>query len=121
MRLNLSWASHLLSGALVVAVGALLAFSIGAPSEGEFMCSGRPATAEIFEGITYGCKQLEPSEEASGVVHWARINLTVPGIAPYVTSKDATAVSQGWPGRRRRGNRTSLGRSVNVKRAERSM
>ncbi len=96
MGLNLSWASHLLSGALVVAVGALLAFSIGAPSEGEFTCSGRPTAAEIFEGIAYGCKQLEPSEEASGVVHWARINLTAPGIAPYVTSKDLTAVSQGW-------------------------
>jgi Phosphodiester glycosidase len=102
MRLILSWASHFLSGALVVAVGALITFSIGAPSESEFMCSGRPAAAEIFEGITYGCKQLEPSEEASGVVHWARINLTVPGIAPYVTSKDATAVSQGWQYRLRR-------------------
>ena len=96
MRLNLSWASHFLSGALVVPVVALLAFSIGAPREGEFTCSGRPVAAEIFEGITYGCKQLEPSEEARGVVHWVRINLTTPGIAPYVTSKDPTAVSQGW-------------------------
>jgi hypothetical protein len=43
-------------------------------------CSGRPAAAEIFEGITYGCKQLEPSEEASEVVHWVRINLTAPQI-----------------------------------------
>ena len=74
MSLNLSWASHFFSGALVVAVVALLAFSIGAPLEGEFTCSGRPAAAKIFEGITYGCKQLEPSEEASGVVHWVRIN-----------------------------------------------
>src|SRR5262245_48287463 len=91
----LSWASHFLSGALVVPVAALLAFSI-APLEGGFTCSGRPAAAEIFEGITYGCKQLEPSEEASGVVHWVRINLTAPGIALYVTSQDPTAVSQGW-------------------------
>jgi Phosphodiester glycosidase len=97
----LSWASHFLSGALVVPVGALLAFSI-APLEGETTCSGRPAAAEIFEGITYGCKQLEPNEEARGVVHWVRINLTAPGIALYVTSEDPTAVSQGWQYRLRR-------------------
>ena len=102
MRLNLSWASHFLSSALVVAVVALLAFSIRASLEGEFTCSGRPTAAEIFEGITYGCKQMEPSREASGVVHWVRINLTVPGIAPYVTSKDPTAASQGWQYRLRR-------------------
>jgi hypothetical protein len=102
MRLNLSWASHFLSGALVVAIGALLVFSIRVPLEGEFTCSGRPAAAEIFEGITYGCKQMEPSEEASGVVHWVRINLTTPGIGIYVTSKDPTAVSQGWQYRLRR-------------------
>jgi hypothetical protein len=57
---------------------------------------------EIFKGITYGCKQLEPSGEASGVVHWVRINLTAPGIVPYVTSKDPTALSQGWEYRLRR-------------------
>jgi hypothetical protein len=102
MRLKLSWASHLLSGALVVPIAALLAFSIGARLAGETTCSGRPAAAEIFEGITYGCKQLEPSEEARGVVHWVRINLRVPGITPYVTSKDPTAVSQGWQYRLRR-------------------
>ena len=92
----LSWASHFLSGALVVPIAALLALSI-APT-----CSGHPAAVEIFEGITYGCKQLEPSKEASGVVHWVRINLTAPGIALYVTSQDPTAVSQGWQYRLRR-------------------
>ena len=102
MRLKLSWASHFLSGTLVIPIGALLAFSIGVPLEGANTCSGRPAAAEIFEGITYGCKQLEPSEEASGVVHWVLINLTAPGITPYVTSKDPTAVSQGWQYRLRR-------------------
>jgi hypothetical protein len=45
---------------------------------------------------------MEPSEEARGVVHWVRINLTAPGITPYVTSKDPTAVSQGWQYRLRR-------------------
>jgi Phosphodiester glycosidase len=93
---NLSWASHFLSGALVVPIAALLALSI-APT-----CSGRPAAAEIFEGITYGCKELKPSEEASGVVHWVRINLSAPGIGLYVTSQDPTAVTQGWQYRLRR-------------------
>jgi hypothetical protein len=69
MSLNLSLASHFLSGALVVAVVAVLAFSTGAPPlEGEFTCSGRPAAAEIFEGIIYGCKQLEPNEELEGLL-----------------------------------------------------
>jgi hypothetical protein len=31
-----------------------------------------------------------------------RINLTAPGIVPYVTSEDPTAVSQGWQYRLRR-------------------
>ena len=102
MRLSLSLVSHFLSGALVIAVGALLVFSLGAPTEGALTCSGRPAAAEIFEGITYGCKQMEPSEEARGVVHWVRVNLTARGIVPYVTSKDPTAVSEGWQYRLRR-------------------
>jgi hypothetical protein len=92
----LSWASHFFSGALMVPIGALLALSI------ESTCSGQPAAAEIFEGITYGCKQLEPSEQARGVVHWVRIDLTAPGIALYVTSQDPTALSQGWQYRLRR-------------------
>src|SRR5262245_48811282 len=102
MRLSLSLVSHFLSGAVVVPIAALLAFSLRASLEGEFTCSGRPAAAEIFEGITYGCKQLEPSQEASGVVHWVRIDLSASGITPYVTSKDPTAVSQGWQYRLRR-------------------
>ena len=88
MRSTLSWASHFLSGALVVPIAALLALST-ASLEGETTCSGRPAAAEIFEGITYGCKQLQPSEQARGVVHWVRVDLTVPGIALYVTSSSA--------------------------------
>src|SRR5262249_13664501 len=92
----MSWASHLFSGAVVVPIAALLALSIS-PT-----CSGQPTAAEIFEGITYGCKQLQPSKEASGVVHWVRIDLTAPGIALYVTSQDPTAVGQGWQYRLRR-------------------
>src|SRR5215510_11510767 len=102
MRLILSLASHMLSGAVVVPIAALLAFSIGGFLEGGFTCSGRPPAAEIFVGITYGCKQLEPSAEARGVVHWVRIDLTASGITPFVTSKDPTAVSQGWQYRLRR-------------------
>ena len=103
MRLYLSWASYFFSGALVCAIAALFVFSsVGSLPEGEPTCWGRPAAVEIFEGITYGCKQLVPGEQARGVVHWVRINLTAPGIVPYVTSKDPTAVSQGWQYRLRR-------------------
>jgi hypothetical protein len=54
------------------------------------------AGTEIFEGITYGCERLKPSDEGSGYVYWARIDLKVPGIDLYVTPKDPTAVAQGW-------------------------
>jgi hypothetical protein len=95
--------SFFFSGAFVCAIAALFAFSsIGTLPEGEPTCWGRPAAAEIFEGIIYGCKQLEPNEEARGVTHWVRINLTAPGIMPYVTSKDPMAVTQGWQYRLRR-------------------
>ena len=63
---------------------------------------GTPAATEIFEGITYGCERLEPSEEGSGFVHWVRVDLTAPGIELYVTPMDPTAVSQGWQYRLRR-------------------
>jgi hypothetical protein len=51
---------------------------------------------EIFKGILYGCKSLEPSKEGSGSLHWVRIDLTAPGIELYVTPMDPVAVSQGW-------------------------
>jgi len=76
-----------------------------APLAGDSACWDRPgqrAATEIFEGITYGCEQLEPSEEGSGFVHWVRIDLTAPGIELYVTPMDTTAVSQGWQYRLRR-------------------
>src|SRR5262245_25555667 len=94
VRLTLSWSSHFVSGALVVAIGALLG--------GGFTCWGAPAAAEIFEGITYGCERLDPSEEGGGVVHWVRVDLTAPGIELYVTPLDPTARSQGWQYRLRR-------------------
>src|SRR5262245_38908442 len=84
----LVWGSHLLTGGLAFAIAALLS--------GGFTCWGRPAAEEIFEGVTYGCKQMKPSEEGSGVVHWVRVDLTAPGIELYVTPLDASAISQGW-------------------------
>jgi hypothetical protein len=50
----------------------------------------------IFEGVTYGCEYLKPSEEGSGTIDWLRVDLTTPGIGLYVTPKDPTAVRQGW-------------------------
>jgi hypothetical protein len=91
---KLIWASRLLSGVLVVAMGALL--------QGGFSCWGRPAAAEIFQGITYGCKRLQPSNEGAGVVHWLRIDLAAPGIELYVTPKDPSALRKGWEYRLRR-------------------
>ena len=50
---------------------------------------------EIFEGITYGCKRLDTTEEGNGLVHWMSINLATPGIELYVTPLDPVAVAQG--------------------------
>jgi hypothetical protein len=65
-------------------------------------CHGNRAPTKIFEGITYGCEQLEPSDEGHGSVYWTRVDLTAPGIELYVTPTDPTALSRGWQYRLRR-------------------
>ena len=63
---------------------------------------GDQAGTEIFEGITYGCERLKPTDEGGGFLHWARIDLTAPGIELFVTSLDPEAVRNGWQYRLRR-------------------
>jgi hypothetical protein len=60
------------------------------------------APSEIFQGVVYGCQQLNPTEEGSGSIHWVRIDLTAPDIELYVTPLDAAAVARGWQYRLRR-------------------
>jgi hypothetical protein len=89
-------------GFVFVGVLALIAASatvIGGRSSCEV--NVRPRT-EIFEGIIYGCEQLEPTAEGRGVVHWLRVDLTAPGIELYVTPLDRTALDYGWQYRLRR-------------------
>jgi Phosphodiester glycosidase len=52
--------------------------------------------AEIFVGVTYGCERLAVTQEGGGLVHWARVDLTAPGIELYVTPLDPAAVAHGW-------------------------
>ena len=90
---------------LLLIFGIVVVVLVGGPTGGGYPCLDRnetPKAREIFEGITYGCERLEPSEEGRGFVHWVRIDLTAPGIELYVTPKDPTAVSQGWQYRLRR-------------------
>src|SRR5262249_47929314 len=89
---HLKW---LLAG--IMAPGAL----IGAGSVYKDRCEPSVPT-EIFEGITYGCKRLDTTEEGNGLVHWMSINLATPGIELYVTPLDPAAVAQGWQYRLRR-------------------
>jgi len=56
----------------------------------------RPQPRPIFSGISYGCKILERSEEGRGVLHWARVDLTAPGIELYVTPLDTYALKSGF-------------------------
>jgi hypothetical protein len=53
------------------------------------------APIEIYPGITYGCESTGVGEK-SGLVHWARIDLTAPGIELYVTPVDPYAAAHGW-------------------------
>jgi hypothetical protein len=64
--------------------------------------SGRHEPRQIFEGIILGCERLGPTAEGGGTIHWARIDLKVPGVELYVTPLDTTAVAQGWQYRLRR-------------------
>jgi hypothetical protein len=57
---------------------------------------------EIFTGITYGRERLEPNSEGSGLLHWARVDLSAPGIGLYITPSDPAAIAQGWQYRVRR-------------------
>jgi len=61
---------------------------------------------EIFQGITYGCNQVPAGNEGSGLLHWARVDLSAPGIELYVTPLDPTAVQHGWQFRLRRVSET---------------
>jgi hypothetical protein len=63
---------------------------------------GPQAPTEIFQGVVYGCEQLEATVEGSGLLHWVRVDLTAPGIELYVTQLDPSAVEQGWQYRLRR-------------------
>ena len=51
---------------------------------------------EIFPGVTYGCRRLPELATASGLVHWAEIDLSTPGLELYVTPVDATLVPEGY-------------------------
>jgi len=51
---------------------------------------------EIYQGVTYGCEQLEGAEDGRGLVHWVRVDLTAPGIELFVTPLDPEAVKRGW-------------------------
>jgi hypothetical protein len=56
---------------------------------------GPRSSTEIFEGVNYGCAQLEATREGGGLLHWVRINLAAPGIELYVTPQDSVAVARG--------------------------
>src|SRR5262245_38264470 len=74
--------------ALTVVLDPLL--SGGAPVFRE--SCGSLAQTEIFEGITYGCNQLDSTDEGSGLVHWVIVDLAAPGVDLYVTPRDPVAV-----------------------------
>jgi hypothetical protein len=93
-RARSSRIKRLLAGIMtVIAVGTALAYS----NRREPL-----APTEIFAGITYGCRQLDATNEGSGLVHWVIVDLAAPGIELYVTPLNPAAVARGWQYRLRR-------------------
>jgi len=86
---------------IVAAVAILLTIGITL-GPASWACRGSEIRSEIFQGVTYGCRELNPTEEGSGAIHWVRIDLTAPGIELYVTPLDAAAIAEGWQYRLRR-------------------
>jgi len=72
---------------------ALMAFA-GADSAHWERCAPQPR--DIFLGVTYGCEQLQRTEQGHGILHWVRIELGAPGIELYVTPLDPSAVAHGF-------------------------
>jgi hypothetical protein len=88
MRLRSRAAS--LSVVLALILGTLLALDLGSSDR-----DAPRSPTEIFAGITYGRERLDPTEEGSGILHWARIDLSAPGIGLYVTPIDPGALARG--------------------------
>jgi hypothetical protein len=57
---------------------------------------GPAPTTEIYHGIFYCCEQLPSGPQSSGLVHWVRADLNVPGVSIFLTPKDPDAVARGW-------------------------
>src|SRR5262245_22152353 len=69
------WLRWLGLAAIFVVGGLAFAFKLSASS-----CNQSRAARQIFEGIVFGCDLIEPSEDGSGSLYWARIDLSAPGI-----------------------------------------
>ena len=63
---------------------------------------GPTPPVEIYRGVTYGCDRLPETADGGGLVHWARADLTVPGVRLYATPVDAGARAAGWEYKLRR-------------------
>lgn len=51
---------------------------------------------EIFAGVRYGCRVLPATADGGGPVHWVRVDLTAPGVEPYVTPSDPALDGSGY-------------------------
>ncbi len=77
-----------------IALAVTLALFVGADSFYSERCTTEPKA--IFSGITYGCELLERTDEGHGILHWARVELSAPGIELYVTPLDPSALASGF-------------------------
>jgi Phosphodiester glycosidase len=57
---------------------------------------GPAPETEIYRGLFYCCEALPNTPQSSGLVHWVRADLNVPGVSLFVTPLDADAVAHGW-------------------------
>src|SRR5262245_16482485 len=86
-----TWLRFLVLTALILLGGLALGQRLLSPR-----CEQPGSSKQIFEGIVFSCDVVAASEEGSGPLYWARIDLTAPGIDLYVTPLDPVALAEGW-------------------------
>ncbi len=51
---------------------------------------------KIYQGVIYRCERMPETPESGGLVHIVEVDMTAPGVEPYVTNIDPVAKAHGW-------------------------
>jgi hypothetical protein len=82
-------------GFVILGVAAIVLGALLGANPADFARAPHTPT-QIFQGIAYGRELLVSTDEGGGLLHWVRVDLSVPGVNLYVTPLDPTAAAHGW-------------------------